>query len=187
MKTSGASLFPTIVLALLAGLTFWLQRATQETVVTDAEPGHQPEYFVSGLRYRYYNKTGELRQTLYASKLQQYRDDRSIEVTEPKLVYVADGVVVATANKGFLDQEGKRVQLVDDVRVVHAAGDGAETVITTSVLDAFPDDQRLSTEAAVRIVQGANTVTGVGLEASGKTRVTVLGGHVHGVLEATRR
>jgi lipopolysaccharide export system protein LptC len=186
MQLSGAGLFPMVVLALLAGLTFWLQRATEETSVASSDPSHKPEYFVNGLRYRYYDQNGDLRQTLYASRMQQYRDDQTTEVMEPKVVYVSDGVVVATANKGYLDKEGKRVQLVDDVRVVHAAATGAETVITTSELEAYPDDKRLLTKAAVRIAQGASTVTGVGLDSSGKTRVTVLGGRVHGVLESRR-
>ena len=188
MKPTSAGLFPLLVLALLAGLTFWLQRTTEESSTGNAKLRHDPDYFVDRLNFRHYDATGMLRHTLYATQLVHFPDDDTAEVAEPKIVYITDSAMVATANKGYLDKEGKHIRLTDNVRVVHApAGSAAETVITTSTLDVVPDDHYAHTDAPVRIVQGGSVLTGVGMEANGQTRISVLGGRVHGILEPRHR
>ena len=187
MRPSGAALFPTLVLALLAALTFWLERATEAPPVAVDRVAHEPDYFVAGLRYRHYDGAGDLRQTLHASRLEHFRDDDTTAVAGPQVIYVAEGTIIASAENGTIDGDGSHVRLLDKVRVVHTPrGPGAETVITTSELDAYPEERRLHTRAPVRITQAGSLVTGVGLDADGRGRVTVLGGPVHGVLEGRR-
>ena len=187
MNTSGAALFPTLILALLAGLTFWLQRATEAPPAAVDRIAHEVDYFVTGLRYRHYDDAGDLRQTLNASRLEHFRDDDTTAVTAPQVIYVAEGTIIASASAGTIDGDGSHVRLLDNVRVIHSPrGRGADTVITTSELDAYPDDRRLTTRAPVRITQAGSLVTGTGLDADGRGRVTVLGGPVHGVLEGRR-
>jgi lipopolysaccharide export system protein LptC len=187
MNTSGAALFPTLILALLAGLTFWLERATEAPPAPVDRVAHEVDYFVTGLRYRHYGDSGDLRQTLNASRLEHFRDDETTAVMTPQVIYSAEGTIIASADAGTIDHDGSHVRLLDNVRVIHAPhGPGAETIITTSELDAYPDERKLHTRAAVRIAQAGSTVTGTGLEADGRGRVTVLGGPVHGVLERRR-
>jgi lipopolysaccharide export system protein LptC len=188
VRPTSAGLFPLLVLILLAGLTFWLQRATEESPTGNGKLRHDPDYFVDQVNYRHYDATGMLRHTLYAAQLVHFPDDDTAEVTEPKIVYITDSAMVATANRGYLDKEGKHVRLTDNVRLVHApVGSAAETVITTSTLDVVPDDHYAHTNAPVRIVQDGSVLTGVGLEANGLSRISVLGGRVHGILESHHR
>lgn len=184
MKPTGASLFPLLVLALLAGLTFWLERATQENVGGRSKARHDPDYYVERFTFRRYDADGALQHTLSADRSVHFPDDESTEVTAPRLTYFKGRITTATANRAWLDKEGKHVRLNEDVRVVRAGeGDDPETVMTTTVLNVVPDDEYAYTEAPVRITQGRSVFTGTGFESSGKTRISVLSGPAHGLIE----
>jgi len=188
MRPSGASLFPMLVIALLAALTFWLQHAIEESAISQSKLRHEPDYYVEKLTYRRYDLTGILQHTLSADRMVHYPDDDSTELTTPRLAYIKDRISTTTANRAWLDKEGKHIRLNDDVRVVHTATSSEpETIITTSVLNVVPDDEYAYTDVPVRITQGRSVFTGTGLETNGKTKLSVLSGPAHGLIERWAR
>jgi lipopolysaccharide export system protein LptC len=169
---------------LLAGLTFWLERATQEGTGGRSKARHDADYYVERFTFRRYDADGKLQHTLSAQQLVHFPDDESTEVTAPRLTYFRDRISTATANRAWLDKEGKHVRLNDDVRVVRAGDVGdPETVMTTTVLNVVPDDEYAYTDAPVRIAHGRSVFTGTGFESSGKTKISVLSGPAHGLIE----
>jgi lipopolysaccharide export system protein LptC len=186
MRVSSSAPFPLLILALLAGFTFWLDRASQEEDSgNDAKLRHDMDFWVDRFTLRRFGQDGSIQHALSAKRMEHFPDDESTEVREPNLAYFREGqVTTLTAKTAWLDKEGKHVRLDDDVRVVRNNKDGgAETVITTSVLHVTPDDEVAYTSKPVTITQGQTVVHGTGgLEVDNKTRMAVLSGPVQGTI-----
>lgn len=183
MRPTGASLFPILLLALLAGLTFWLERATQTDATRGGEERHDPDFIVERFQVRRYDTDGALRHTLIADRMLHYADDESSDVIAPHLTYHRQRPTAVTSRTAWMDKDGEHIRLDGDVRVVRAGADGGpETVIATSVLHVIPDDEFAYTHAPVTITQGRSVIDGVGLTADDKSQIAVLSGPVHGII-----
>lgn len=186
MRLPGSSaLLPLAVLAMLAGFTFWLERATRgESGGPNPNLRHDADYWVDEFILRRYNEDGSIQHTLKASFMQHFPDDDTTEVTEPRIAYFRDGsATTATARQAWLDAKGQHVQLRNDVRMIRTDPQGVATVIDTTLLNITPDDEYAQTSAPVTITQGRSVVHGAGgLEVSNKTRLAVLNGPVTGTI-----
>lgn len=182
MRLPGSStLFPLLVLAMLAAFTFWLDHTNRG----DEGPGnaklrHDPDFWVDNFTLRRYDLGGSIQHTLNATRMVHFPDDESTEVTEPRVAYFRDQQATTMASKSaWLDKEAKHVQLRDDVRVVRTETDSPVMHIETSVLDVIPDDEYAQTTAPVTITQGQSVIHGGGgLEVSNKSRTAILRGPV---------
>jgi lipopolysaccharide export system protein LptC len=186
----GQGLFQIAMMGLLAGLTFWLQRATDlRDGASDALLRHDPDYFVENFTVRRFDATGNLQNMLTAQKMVHYPDDDTTLVTEPRMAFLkGTRPTHLAARQGLIGSQGGEIVLVGDVRGVRAATTtDPETVFTTSRLTVFPDDELARTDAAVTLVQGGSVVRGVGMEADNKTQVYVLHGQVSSTIEKRRR
>lgn len=187
---ASSALFPVAVLALLAGLTFWLDQANRD----EGDGGrsklrHDPDYWVDEFTVRRYGLDGTVRHALTAKRMEHFPDDDTTEIAQPRLIREHEGrPTTMTARTARLDGKGQHVRLIDDVRLVSAgdmaSGKGAvESVITTSVLDVMPDEGYAYTRAPVAIVQGQSIIEGAGgLEINDKTRIAVISGPVRGTI-----
>jgi lipopolysaccharide export system protein LptC len=184
MKFSGAALFPLVIMALLAGLTLWLERASQQDDLAGrSKLRHDPDFYAEHFTLRRFDATGAIQHTLTAEKMFHFPDDDSTEVLAPHLTYYGLRQTTVTARTAWLDKAGKHVRLNDDVRVVRAGdAETPETVITTSIMHVTPDDEYAYTDAPVTITQGQSVMHGVGLEANHKTQIAVLSGPVRGTI-----
>ena len=182
MRAAGASLFPLVIIGLLAGLTFWLERASEvDDAGSRANRRHEADFFVDRFTLRRFGPEGELQHSLTATRMLHYPDDDTTTVSDPHLTYFGASTTTVTSNSAWLDKDGKHVRLDEDVRVVRAATEDApETIMTTSVLFVTPDDELAQTDAPVTITQGKSIVHGVGLEANNKTHIAILSGPVRG-------
>lgn len=178
-----ATLFPLLLAGLLAGMTYWLEMTSRPpTDARDGKSRHDPDYFVEDFTVRRFGPEGSLQHTLHATSMRHYPDDDSTIVVAPDLIWHRAPVTRTTAREAQLDSEGKHVQLIDDVRIVRAGVQGRpETVLTTSRLDLWPDDERASNAVPVTIVQGRSRVDGSRLQADNKTATYVLSGPVDGL------
>lgn len=182
MRLPGSStLFPLLVLAMLAAFTFWLDHSYR-----GGDGGgktklrHDTDFWVDEFTLRRYNLDGSIQHTLRATRMEHFPDDETTTVTEPRVAYFRDKqITTMTSRSAWLDKEAKHVRLQDEVRVVRTEADGNTMLINTSVLDVTPDDEYAHTEAPVTITQGPSVVHGAGgLEVSNKTRTAVLRGPV---------
>lgn len=177
-------LFPVVLMALLAGLTFWLDRATQPQ--DDSRSGkhrHDPDFIVDNFQVRRFAADGTLQHTLVAKKMLHYADDESTEVAAPRLTYHRTPLLNITSNTAWLDKDGKHVRLNGDVHIVRdAVGGKPPTAMDTSVLHAVPDDEFAHTDAPVKITQGLTVLNGTGMESNNKTQISVLFGRTNGII-----
>jgi len=187
MKPSAATLLPLLLLALLAGVTFWLEQSTRSEAGRDGKARHDPDFIIEDFQVRRYDIDGRLQHTLVAKKMTHYADDESSDVLTPHLTYHRLVPTVVTSRTAWMDKGGDHVRLDDDVRVVRAEnGTNPATVMTTTVLHVVPDDELAHTAAPVVITQGATVIRGTGQTSNNKTQISTLAGRVHGIIDRTR-
>jgi lipopolysaccharide export system protein LptC len=178
----GATLFPLLLAGLLAGMTYWLDLASRPVSITDGKQRHDPDYIVEKFEVKRFGPDGALQHTLRAAEMRHFPDDDSTLIQAPDLLYHRDPPNHVTARMAKMSSEGKHVELIDDVRVTRGAVNGKPaTVLTTSRLDAWPDDEIASNREPVTIVQGLSNVHGSRMQANNKTAIYVLEGPVHGI------
>jgi lipopolysaccharide export system protein LptC len=184
MRNRLTTLMPLLLVGLLAGFTFWLERFAQGPTRDVVGPSrHDPDYIVEKLTGVHMGEAGAARYVLSAEKLVHYPDDDTTLLKAPKLVSYASpkAAVTVTAKEGVVSAKGDHVYFQDDVRVTRAAHDGAsELVMRTSFLHVVPDLQIARTDRSVTLTDDANTVTAVGFEMNNETGVIKLLSKVRG-------
>lgn len=184
MRFSGVALFPVILLGLLAGLTYWLEKATTAQEATRrANARHDPDYMVDRFTVQRFGESGNLVQSLTAERMVHFPDDNSTQVSRPNLTYFNGSEPTrVTAQEANLSQDGKEVRLKGAVKVVRTnAGGHPATIIETPALTVYPDEQRATGTAPVTITRGRDVISGGGIDYLGKDRTAQLHGRVRGV------
>ena len=184
--------FPLLVLALLAGLSFWLERAVQpQLAVRDAALRHDPDYIVEGLAGTSMDANGAVKHTLTAQKMTHYPDDDTTHLIAPKFVTYGEArtPLTVTSREATLSPNGENIYFREDVRVVRAADPRtSELILETSYLHVIPDDHVAKTDRPVTIRNAAAVVSASGLELNSETRLLQLQGRVKGIYhERTKR
>ncbi|MDP1605172.1 MAG: LPS export ABC transporter periplasmic protein LptC [Rhodocyclaceae bacterium] len=184
-RNPAATLFPLVIVGLLAGMTFWLEQAARPPAATsDGKSRHDPDYIIENLTVRRFDPEGALQHTLHAASMHHYPDDDSTVIQSPQLTWHRQTPTLLTAREARLDSAGKHVQLIGDVRVTRGGlGDRPATVLATAHLDVFPDDELATSPLPVTIVQGRSNISGGGLSANNKTSIYVLEGPVYGIFD----
>ena len=187
MKDRAASLFPLVMLLLLAAATFWLNRVIQADNPRGPQR-HDPDYWVERFEVRRFDPEGKLQHTMVADKLLHYPDDDTTIVTAPHITYHKQPPSQISARMAYIGRDGREVDLVDEVRVLRrgTARGSPPTLLETRTLKVFPDEERGSTSDAVVITQGKSVISGTGLEIDNRSGITVLRGRVTGTLHRNR-
>lgn len=183
MKIRTYSLFPLMVLGLLAGLTFWLQRAIQSEREAPKDKGrHEVDFVVEDFVARKLDPQGNLMYTLAAQKMLHYADDEDTEVIQPRLTYFGDPPSMHLRSRlAIINKDRSVVDLRDDVQAVReATAQDPELVLHTSQLTVYPDEEVASTKEPVKIVYGPSVLTGVGMDMDNKVRTFRLHDQVSG-------
>jgi lipopolysaccharide export system protein LptC len=184
MKHWPSQLFPIIILALLAGLTFWLQgRVGTDESRHDGKLRHDPDAIAENFVAKRFDEAGQLKYQLAAPYLEHYPDDDTSEVKSPTLVsYRADKPpVTVTADHATYTAQGEIAYLRDNVRLTRAATGGhPELVATTPDLTVHTEAGIAFTESPVKITQGQSWITGVGAHIDNNASTFVLQSQVKG-------
>ncbi len=182
---------PLILVALLAALTFWLERMVHPS---GRAPGaaisrHEPDYIVEKLSAVSMNEKGAAAYTLSAVKMMHYPDDDTTVLAAPRFVSygTAKSPVTITASEAVVSSNGQHVYFQDNVRVTRAAHEASsELLVRTDFLHVVPDRNIARTDRTVTITDAATTVTAVGFEINSETRVMKLQSRVRGTYDPAR-
>ncbi len=180
------SLYPVVMIGLLAALTLWLSRAMNfEPVRQDGKLRHDPDYVVENLNGKRFDGHGKLQYSLVADRMVHFADDESTELTNPRVLHLGRGTPLRiSALRANLSKDGKIVTLDENVRLVRdAAKDKPQMTLATTTLTVLPDDEFASTAAPVTLTHGKSVVNGTGFEYNNLTAVAVLKANVRGVLQ----
>lgn len=167
-------LSPLILLALLAALTFWLDRKVQPTGrAADGSTRHDPDFIIEGFSAVQMNPDGTRRYALSATRMIHYPDDNSTELESPHLIYYdyVRAPVTVRSDTAKATEGGDDVYFHGDVQVVRSAYENnPELGLFTSYLHVVPDKDFAETDKPVRLVEGKSTASSVGLEFDNRTR-----------------
>ena len=190
MKLPVNQLFAFVLLFVLAGLSFWLERAVApEEVRRDGHLRHDPDAIAENFMVRQFDEVGRIKYRLTAPRLVHYPDDDTSELQNPVLVHYRPEAPLLTLSgeKALVTSKGEVVFLWDDVKVVRAAtADRPEAVARMPDLTARPDDGTAFTPSPVAISEGRSWVKGVGMTLDSNKSTFVLQSQVTGLYYSRR-
>ena len=185
MKHWPSQLIPIILLALLAGLSFWLQKAIDsEPPKPDSKLRHDPDAIAENIIARRFDENGQVKYRLTAPHLVHFPDDDSSELKSPTLTsYRPDASPVTISSKnGKVTSKGETVYLWEDVVLTRAATAERPALIARMPdLTAKPDAGTAFTNNAVEITQGESWVKGIGANLDNNNATLVLQSQVTGL------
>ncbi|HKB81707.1 MAG TPA: LPS export ABC transporter periplasmic protein LptC [Burkholderiales bacterium] len=165
---------PLILLALLATMSFWLDRKVQpQAHGPDGSARHDPDFIVEGFSAVKMNPDGTRRYALAAKRMVHFPDDNSTQLELPRLVYFdyQRAPVTIRSETAEAVQGGDEVFFRDDVQIIRSAyASNAELGVFTSFLHVIPDKDVAMTDKPVRMVEGNSTASSVGLEFNNVSR-----------------
>lgn len=177
--------FPLLVLAILAGLTFWLDRVVQpQPPTSDRRLRHDPDYIVQRISGVSLDGRGSVKHTLDAKQMMHYPDDDTTHLIEPKFVTFTEAraPITITSREATVSPNGENIYFKNDVRVVRAPdASQSELTVETSYLHVVPDENIAKTDRPVTIRNATIVVTASGLELNSEKRTLELQGRVKGI------
>jgi len=186
-----AAWFPLLLLAILAALTFWLDRAVQPPAGKgEGATRHDPDFIVDKVSAIRTAADGGIKHTLFAEKMIHYPDDDSTYLQSPKLVSYASGKapITITSREALMSKDGENVYFQDDVHVTRAPyDDKSELAMQTSYLHVIPNDNIAQTDRPVVITDANTVVNAIGLELNGGTRILKLKSRVRGIYDQHKK
>lgn len=166
---------PLAVLALLVGLTLWLDQLVQpQGARADGSTRHDPDLIVENFSARKLAEDGSVRYTLAARKMVHYPDDDSALLDTVKLeaFEAKQPKMTATAERGRLEQGGDRVWIEGNVVLVRDgdANSGPARLLTEKLL-VLPDAgiARTSDDITLESPQGRAVAKGMELDNNKRT------------------
>jgi len=179
---------PILLLAGLAGLSYWLDQRVQP--VEDGAGSRakdRPDFVVDEVHATRMDLAGHPRYALEARRMTHFREgDDSAVLDAPMLTHFDENRVPLTirANQGRVSNDGDNAYFIGDVVVRRpASGDQEEMTMHTSFLHVIPDSNLAKTNREVTLIKGNSTVKSVGLEFNNETRTVKLLSKVRGKLD----
>ncbi|MCA3129908.1 MAG: LPS export ABC transporter periplasmic protein LptC [Betaproteobacteria bacterium] len=166
--------YPVLLLALLAGLTGWLdQRVRPPTPPRDGTSRHDPDMIMENFAAVKLYPDGTRRHALNGRRMVHHPDDDSTQVEEPEFFHYAPPAapVHATARRALLSRNGESVFFTGAVRISRAAyADAPPLHLATEFLHLIPDQDLARTDKPVTLTRGTLRADGVGMEFNNRAR-----------------
>ena len=179
-----AGIFPVLLLAILAGLTYWLEQAVQSPPQTREKPlAHSPDFTVEKLLATRMDVNGRIRDSLQTAKMTHFADDDSTDLESPRFVSFSRGVPLSiSAKQGTVSSNGGNLYFRDNVVATRGARKGTSAlVVSTDYLHILPDDNIAKTDQPVTIRDANMEIEAQGMELNDETGVLKMNGGVKGV------
>jgi len=184
------SWLPLVVLALLVGLTLWLNQLVQTPPVrNDGSKRHDPDLVVENFNAKKLGEDGRVLYTLAAKKMVHYPDDDTAHLDSLKLEAFEpqQPKMTITADRGKLERTGDRVWIEGHVVMVREGDAKMEPArVTTDRLLVLPDEGIARTRSEVTLDSPSGHVVAHGLQVDNKARTLVLD-RVHAIYKSSER
>ena len=191
MKDRITAFIAIVLLASLAGVSYWYSQTTRLRSLATPVSREGPDFVVNGVTLTQFDDTGRATNRLYAGELAHFAADDRAELAQPRFTSLRPDQprLEGRADSALVESGGERVLLSGDVVVTRAAGDdGSPSMrLRTQRLVAHPDLDRYSTDAAVEVERGDSVVRSVGMDYDNIGRVVKLHSKVRGVIAPAER
>lgn len=155
-------LFPLVLAAILALITFWINTSIeQQGPKADGSNRHDSDYMMENFVTTQTDVAGNLSYTLAAEKMTHYPDDDSTVLKQAKFTqYTIDKPYTQIEGKhANVSSNGEEIEMLQDVVVVRqASADRGEMRVLTDKLIIFPNQDLAKTDRPVIIKQAPKTV-----------------------------
>lgn len=169
---------PLLPLLGLLGGTYWLNQLGQPVAEKpDSNEHHDPDAIMENFSAIQLSEQGLPRFIIAAQKMQHFPDDDSTTLDVPRATILSPGqpAIHSVAKRGAISGKGDEVFLYDDVEVLRGASvRRPELRVHTDYLRIVPSKNLITTDRAVSIVEGLNTLHATGLEMDNNTRILKL-------------
>lgn len=158
-----------LVAAIFSGWSAWKHRSANAAAET---PRLRPDYVMRDFEMISLDDQGQEAMTLKAPLMQRSPTDQTYTITTP-LFLLPDPKGQPwelRAQSGWVSAKGEELRLRGGVVGNSPAGAPTPTEFKTTHLNAFPNRNRIATDAAVTIVQPGSILSGTGFEADTKTK-----------------
>lgn len=176
-----------LLLATLAGVTYWYSQAGRYANLAAPVSREGPDFIVNGVTLTEFDTAGRATNRLFAERLTHYTSDDRAELLRPHYVSLRPDQpqLDARAQQALVEGSGERVTLTGQVVMTRAPGaDGEPPMrLTTERLVALPDLERYSTDQPVEMDRGQSTIRAVGMDYDNLTRVVKFHSKVRGTIE----
>ena len=182
MKERWVGYLPALLLAALAGLTYWLDQTVQPDEQHENSP-KDPDFLAEDFLVTRMNLEGTPRYAVRAKKMVHYPGDNSATLDAPEFTHydAETAPVTMRADQGQVSHNGEEAFFNGNVVVRrHAYGDQDEMTLRTSYLHVIPDKDLAQTDREVTLTNGNSVVHSVGLEFNNATRSLKLLSQVRG-------
>lgn len=170
--------YPALLLALLAGLTSWLdQKVRPPPAPRDGSTRHDPDVIVEGFTAVKLYPDGTPRHALNGRRLSHYPDDDSTHVERPEFFHYAPPAapVNAKAERALVSRNGDNVYFTGNVRIERAAfADEPSLRLATEFLHIIPDRDLAATDKPVDMSRGTLRARATGMEFDNRARTLKL-------------
>lgn len=181
MIERGSLWLPLAILLVLAGLSFWIERAVQLPASGTGTERADPEGIMEDFSALRTDPEGRPQYRLSARRLRHYSNSRLTELEDPRFAQLdaKTGEISAQAKQATVSPDGKEVELVGQVKLARQARPGQSALsLTTSRLLVFPDQHLLRAPGSVEIRDATLTVTAGAMEYRTDRRLIKLTGRV---------
>jgi lipopolysaccharide export system protein LptC len=189
MKDRITAFIAILLLASLAGVSYWYSQTTRLKKISSPVSREGPDFVVNGVSLTQFDETGRATNRLHASQLMHFAADDHSELLQPRLISLRPNQpqLEARAKSANVESGGERVLLSGDVVVTRAPGrDGSPPMqLRTQQLTAIPDLDRYSTDVAAEIETGDSVVRSIGMDYDNVQRVVKFRSQVRGTLAPT--
>jgi len=164
---------PLLMMALLAGGTWWLVKNTPLLDGPTERPlaRHEPDYRMDRFEIQRIAADGRLRVQVGGAELRHYPDTDTVEIDQVRLRAIApDGsLAIAEAKRAISNGDGSDMQLIGDVhlrRLPPGAGENAPALLEVrgEFLQALSNSEILRSHLPVTIRQGGSTLNAQNFE-----------------------
>ncbi|HEU4459507.1 MAG TPA: LPS export ABC transporter periplasmic protein LptC [Methylibium sp.] len=181
---------PVVLMALLAGLSWWLVKNTPVPGDGDAKrvPRHEPDYTMERFSIVDYAPNGEVRSRLEGDVLHHYPDNDTIEIEGLRLRMVDESGRVTTGRSDRAQSNGDatQIRMTGKARIVREPApreaDGERLEIRGEFLELLTESERVRSHLPVTLITPRGELRAGSLDYGHLDRAGQLGGRVRGEL-----
>lgn len=181
MSARGSLWLPLVVLLLLAGLSFWIERVVQAPADIRQTTQSSPEGIMENFEALRTDLAGNPQYRLSAKRLKHYSGSKRTEMEFPRFVQLSGqtGEINTTAKQATVSPEGDEIDLQGEVIVMRAAQPGQSVMtLRTARLLAYPDRNLLRAPGTVEVHDDTLNLRAGAMEYNANRRIIELTGRV---------
>jgi lipopolysaccharide export system protein LptC len=190
MRERITAIIAILLLAALAGVTYWFSQVGRYGNLANPVSREGPDFVVNGVTLTQFDPLGRPTNRLFAEKMTHFALDDRAELQRPRYVSLRPDQpqLEARAQRAIVEGSGERVVMTGDVVITRAPGpDGDPPMrLTTERLVALPDLEQYSTDLAAEVNRGGSVIRSVGMDYDNIKRVVKFHSKVRGTVEPTQ-